>query len=164
MKKLIAILSIVALFAACTNNQEENKTETTEETVMVDSTVFGENITIEKVADARRLPSLMESTQQKDVKLIGEVVNVCQMSGCWLDIDIGNNQVVHVTFKDEAFVVPKDLAGRMVMIDGIASTEILSVDMQKKIAADEGKPQTEIDNIQNPVTEYYFEAKGLAIK
>lgn len=164
MKKLIAILSIVALFAACTNNQEESKTKTTDETVVVDPNVFGDAIIIEHVADARRLPSLMESAQQKEVKLIGQVESVCQSSGCWLDISIGNNQVVHVTFKDEAFVVPKDLAGKMVMIEGIASTEILSVDMQKKIAADEGKSQNEIDKIQNPVTEYYFEAKGLTIK
>ena len=164
MKKLIIILTIVALFTACENSQVESKTKISDETAAINPNAFGEDITLENVADAQRLPMLMESTEGKEIRLIGKVESVCQMSGCWLDIDIGNNQIVHVTFKDEAFVVPKNIAGKTVIVEGVASTEILSVDMQKKIAADEGKSQNEISKIQSPVNEYYFEAKGLIIK
>lgn len=165
MKKLLAILTIVALFTACENSQEKNaSTESTETTTQNNPNVFGNEIIMEKVADCRRLPGLLDSTTSVEIKLIGSIADVCQASGCWLDLDMGDNQFIHVTFKDEAFVVPKDIAGKTAIIEGIGTKELISVDMQKKAAKSEGLSQKEIDAITSPITEYSIEATGVTIK
>lgn len=173
MKKLLFIfISLIVLSSCITGPKEDDKstkaanTTNTEADVTIseNSNSFGEVVILDKAADARRLPIFMESVNEKEVKLIGVVKEVCQMSGCWLDMDIGNDQVVHVTFKNEAFVVPKDLAGTAILVKGIATKEVLPVEMLKKMALDEGKTQKEIDAIKSPETEYYLEAVGLNLR
>ncbi len=165
MRKLLLILLAFAFFTACENTPEKNNgKETIEEVIEKDPNIFGKEIVLDKVADSRRLPSLMETTNTLGIKLIGKVNDVCQASGCWLDMDLGDNQYIHVTFKDENFVVPKNIAGKTIVIDGIAKKELVSVEMQKKAAKSEGLSQKEIDAIASPKTEYYFEATGIIIK
>ncbi len=146
------------------NNSKESKTMPKGRVEVADLTVFGNDIAIDKAADVRRLTSLLGDNTNLNVKLIGKVENVCQASGCWLDMDLGDGKTLHVTFKDEAFVVPKDMAGKIVLIEGVATTEIVPVDLQKKIAKDEGLSQKEINAITSPATEYYFETTGVVIK
>ncbi|NQU35778.1 MAG: DUF4920 domain-containing protein [Bacteroidetes bacterium] len=165
MKKLLALLTIVTLFTACENSQEKNASqESTETTSQKNPNAFGKEIIMEKVADCRRLPGLLDTTTSVEIKLIGSIADVCQASGCWLDLDMGDNQYIHVTFKDEAFVVPKDIADKTAIIEGVGTKELVSVDMLKKAAKSEGLSQKEIDAIQFPTTEYNFEAVGVTIK
>ena len=159
------INTLCGSITACEDSPEKDKTkESVVEVTQKDPNIFGKEIIFDKVADYRRLPSLMETTNTIDTKLIGEVNDVCQASGCWINMDIGNNQYIHITFKDEAFVVPKDLTGKSVVIEGVATKELVSVELQKKAAKSEGLSQEEVDAITSPKTEYYFEAVGLNIK
>lgn len=165
MKKLLVILSIIAITTACNSNQEKTvKKEMPKSTMEKKANIYGETITSDKIGDIRRLPTMLESKNSVEAAFIGPVVEVCQASGCWLDIDLGNNEVVHVTFKDEAFVVPKNLAGSSVVIEGTGTKEIISIEMQQKAAKAEGLSQKEINAISTPVTEYYFEATGISKK
>lgn len=169
MKNLIYILAIALFIASC-------GTDSTKETKKVENnlikkavpgenlTIYGESVTKEGAADAMRVPSLLTNTNEKNVKVIGKVVDVCQSSGCWIELDLGNNQVLHVTFKDEAFVVPKDLTGKTVLMDGTVSKEELSVNMLKKMAEEKGLSKSEIDKITEPGVEYSYEAIGVVVK
>lgn len=162
MKKLLIILSIIAISTACNNNQEKAVTKQMPKTAVVKKTnTYGQDIKSDKIGDIHRLPALLEANNSVEVNFVGPVKEVCQASGCWLDIDLGNDEVVHVTFKDEAFVVPKDLAGSMVIIEGVGTKEIISIEMQKKAAKSEGQSQKDIDAINTPLTEYYYEATGV---
>ncbi len=170
MKKLLAILSVFVIITSCGNNHEENKTKDFPKKTIVNNAnksvnnVYGRDIQSKKIGDIRRLPGLLESEAKVEVNFTGIVKEVCQSSGCWMDIDLGNGEVVHVTFKDEAFVVPKDLAGKPVVIEGVGTKDMISVEMQKKAAIAEGKSQKEIDAITTPITEYYYEATGVLVK
>lgn len=53
----------------------------------------------------------------KAVRLEGTIERVCRNKGCWLELKQGT-QSVHVTFADYAFFVPKDSAGRAVVLEG----------------------------------------------
>jgi len=168
MKKLLYFLAITIILASCGNNTQQDadnaqKPLPKKEIPGNNLKSYGDNVELKGAADATRLPSMLEGINEKEIKVIGKVVDVCQSSGCWLDIDLGNNTVMHVTFKDEAFVVPKDITGKVILMDGVASKEMLSVDMLKKMAADEGKTQSEIDKITEPGIEYSYEAKGVSI-
>jgi len=52
----------------------------------------------------------------------GTAVEICQKKGCWMDIKDGED-LITVRFKDYAFFMPKDGAGRNAKIQGIFSKE-----------------------------------------
>ena len=54
----------------------------------------------------------------------GVIDKVCQQMGCWMEIAPKSGDAgMHVTFKDEAFVVPKDCSGRTARLFGRVSVE-----------------------------------------
>lgn len=125
---------------------------------------FGEIITLENAKPAQELPDLLEGKETVEVKLTGEVSSVCQMSGCWMDVDIGDEEIVHVTFKDDGFLMPKDAAGKTAVIEGVATYEEIPIKMLKHLAEDDGKSQEEIDAITEPKMEYTLVAKGVILE
>ena len=170
MKNLFSVSLVIALFivfsSCCNQEGEKNNKNTHEKSVKLTSSLgsFGEVITPEDAIMANKLPELLEGKESFEVKLIGEVATVCKMSGCWMDISLGNGEIVHVTFKDDAFVMPKDIVGKTATIEGIGSYEEIPVNMLKLIAEDEGKSQDEIDKIIEPKMEYSFIAHGVVIE
>ena len=125
---------------------------------------FGAEITAENAIPASELPGLLVDKEQVNAKLAGDIQAVCQMSGCWMDVAMDNGEIIHVTFKEDAFVLPKDAAGKSTVIEGVGSFEEIPVSMLKHLAEDEGKSQEEIDNITEPKMEYVFVAHGVIIK
>jgi hypothetical protein len=51
------------------------------------------------------------------VRLEGTIERVCRNKGCWLELKQGE-QSVHVTFEGYSFFVPRDAAGRRVVLEG----------------------------------------------
>jgi hypothetical protein len=166
MKKYLVLIATILVITSCQNNTIKNKSDSgnTEIINTVAGKVFGNKIANKEISNAESLAIALENKDKKGLKLEGKVDAVCQMTGCWLNMDIGNHKTVHVTFKDEAFTIPKDVAGRTAVIEGVASKEIITVDELKKAAEAEGKPQAEIDAITQAEAEYYFEADGVTIK
>jgi hypothetical protein len=68
---------------------------------------------------AAKLESVLARPEDgQKVRLEGTVKAVCRNKGCWLELAQGDRSI-HVTFKDYAFFVPKDGAGRTVVAEGI---------------------------------------------
>lgn len=53
----------------------------------------------------------------QNVRLEGTIERVCRNKGCWLELKQGD-QSVHVTFEGYSFFVPRDAAGRRVVLEG----------------------------------------------
>ena len=51
------------------------------------------------------------------VRLEGTIERVCRNKGCWLELKQGEESV-HVTFEGYSFFVPRDAAGRRVVLEG----------------------------------------------
>jgi len=58
---------------------------------------------------------------------------VCQHKGCWMVLTEGARSI-RVTFRDYAFFVPKDIAGKTVVVEGVLSRKLLSADEAKHYA------------------------------
>jgi hypothetical protein len=58
---------------------------------------------------------------------------VCQNRGCWMVLTEGARSV-RVTFVDYSFFVPKDIAGKTVVVEGVLSRKLLSADEAKHYA------------------------------
>jgi len=127
-------------------------------------TVLGKKFKAENVIPATELPKLLGTQDSVAVKVTGQVQQVCQAKGCWMDVKLADNSVMKVRFKDYGFFVPKDLAGKSVTINGMAYNKSVSVAEQQHYAQDAGKSATEIKAITQPKQSVTFVADGVEIK
>lgn len=126
---------------------------------------FGKKIAVEKNSiDASKIGSEMANLEKLEARVKGTVEQVCQAAGCWMKIVTDNGQSMRVTFKDYAFFVPKDIAGKKVIFEGVAQKTTTSVDHLKHYAEDAGKSKAEIAKITKPEYSITFEAEGVIVE
>ena len=99
-----------------------------------------------------------------DTKITAKVLDVCQSKGCWMILDLGEEQTARVKFKDYGFFMPKDIKGKEVIVNGKAFANELSVDELRHYAEDAGKSKEEIAAITAPVKTYSLLADGVLLK
>jgi hypothetical protein len=72
------------------------------------------------------------------VRLEGTIAAVCRNKGCWLELK-QDARSVHVTFEGYSFFVPKDSAGRPVVLEGRVRVEAAKPDEVKHLEAEGAK-------------------------
>jgi len=97
-------------------------------------------------------------------KITAKVLSVCQAKGCWMTLNLDSGSEVMVKFKDYGFFMPKDIAGKEVIVNGKAYINEVSVDELRHYAEDAGKTAEEIAAINEPKKTYSFEADGVLLK
>ncbi len=163
MKKLIFVSLIgTALLTSCGNNSDGNDNKT----ALKDTTLkyFGDTITLDGALAADQLNTSINGKDSLKIKLAGKIESVCQKKGCWMKMNIGTNQEMMVRFKDYGFFVPKDAAGKEVVIEGVAFHDTTKVAELQHYAEDAGKSKEEIAKITEPEINISFEAHGVIIK
>lgn len=164
LKKISLWLIAVAMLAACGQNHSQtvdpNSTDPTK-----DGKHFGAIITKDNAIAYDEVMGKMAGIDSLNMKVTGKVSEVCQKKGCWMTLvsDQPGQPEMRVTFKDYAFFMPKDLAGKRVVVDGYAYVETTSVDVLRHYAEDAGKSKEEIAAITQPKREVSFEASGVVI-
>lgn len=126
---------------------------------------FGEPITAKKAISYDQMLKQMQGQEKINVKVRGTVENVCQAKGCWMNLVSENNNAekMMVQFKDYGFFMPKDIAGREVIVDGYAYYEVTPVDELRHYAEDAGKSPEEIAKITEPLKKLKFMAHGVLL-
>lgn len=170
MIKKVYLLTIGLAFSlvAC-NSADVNESPT--ETASMDgkkelaANQFGEAIDAQGAIPYAALLEQMQGSDSLSVKVKGKVEEVCQAKGCWMNImpEQADAEGMVVKFKDYGFFVPKDIAGREVIMQGYAFREVTPVDELQHLAKDAGKPQEEIDQITEPKIELKFLASGVLL-
>ena len=159
----LTLLVSTMLLMSCGNDpQNENSDKNNADSTAV--AIFGDTITESDAVALTELESKLKGQDSLAIKLVGKITDVCQKKGCWMMMDLGNNKTIRVTFKDYAFFVPKDAAGKTAVIDGFAYTDTVSVAQLKHYAEDAKKSKEEIEAITAPEINTSFEAKGVLIK
>lgn len=161
---LVALLVLAGCKEKTTEQATEAEVETTEE-IAANYQSFGEQINDQGVSDKAAMLEQYHNMKEGDtvaMKFRSKVNSVCQMKGCWMRLDLGDEEV-HVTFKDYGFFVPMDIAEEEVIVEGIAYVEMTDVDTLKHFAEDAGKPQEEIDAITEPQLTYAFLSSGVLL-
>ncbi|WP_422105368.1 DUF4920 domain-containing protein [Winogradskyella sp.] len=166
MKKIFLILAMSLVVFSC-----KNETKATEENVEdakqeIAYASFGMEI---NDADALSADRMMEhykglkAGDTVDTKMKGTIIDVCSKKGCWMKLDMGNDQQVMVKFKDYGFFMPLNAEGDVV-VNGKAFVTETSVDELRHYAEDAGKSKEEIAAITEPKFEYQFLADGVLLK
>jgi len=163
MRKYLTFLLIGLLVFAC-KGQANKETETGQEATY---SSFGKEIIADDAIAATSMAQHYQTMKVGDSinsKMIGKVNEVCQSKGCWMKVDLEDGNEVMVKFKDYEFFVPKDIAGKEVIINGKAFVNEVPVDEQRHYAEDAGKSKDEIAAITEPKTTFSFEADGVLLK
>ena len=161
MNKLLIIIALVGFsLGSCKNTDAQKISDGTADTH------YGKKITADDAITIDAAIAQLSSQDSLVTKLKGKVESVCQVKGCWMNLlpEDGNAEnSIFVKFKDYAFFMPLDLAGKEVVIEGVAYREVTSVDELRHYAEDEGLPKEEIEKITEPKEELKFMANGVVI-
>ena len=125
---------------------------------------FGKKINEKSAIEAAQLPNKMGTKESMNAKVTGTVESVCQAKGCWMKVKMDNGETMRVTFKDYGFFVPKDIAGKTVVVEGVAEKKTTPVAELRHYAEDAGKSKEEIAKITDPQNELAFVADGVIVK
>lgn len=160
MKNVLLACICVFLLNSC-----KNKTDRQAQEVVYKS--FGKEIISDDAVDATYMASKYKTMQVGDtinLKMAAKVNSVCQAKGCWMRVNLEDGNEVMVKFKDYGFFMPKDIAGKDVIINGNAFIEEVSVDDQRHYAEDAGKTAEDVAKITQPKRTLSFQADGVLIK
>jgi len=126
--------------------------------------LYGATFTESNVMEAKDLSTKMgSSTNMPNVVVKGKIAQVCQAEGCWIKLKNDAGEDVFVKFKDHAFLIPKDLAGKQAVVFGTAVKKTVSVEERRHLAEDAGASKEDISAITEPREELRIEATGIRI-
>ncbi len=149
MKRIFLLIAIATFAFSCDNATKKDVNPSENMEIAMNSESFGDEITDAKAMTKEEMIKKFASLKPGDtvpVKFKTEVKAVCASKGCWMRLDMGEDEAM-VKFKDYGFFMPKDIAGDNVIVEGLAFVEEMSVDDQRHYAEDAGKSKEEIQLI-----------------
>jgi len=167
MRKIATLIALSLIFMACKNEKSSEEAEVFVENNSTTYASFGNKISKENTltgAEAQEKFNALKPGDTLVMKFTTSINSVCKMKGCWMILDLPEEESVRVTFKDYGFFVPKDSENTIVIVEGKAFLNELSVEDQKHYAEDEGKSETEIATITSPEISKAFIANGVLLK
>lgn len=171
MRNTLQALLLICFFTIMMGCEQKKNQQASEEAVPDEAIAeeptgneFGEPVDVSSAISLSALESTMgDKTTRDGLTVTGKVTEVCQKKGCWMKLEKENGEAMRVTFKDYALFMPKDIAGKDVVIRGKAYSDTVTVDVLRHFAEDAGKSQAEIEAITEPEIALAFEADGVVI-
>jgi hypothetical protein len=166
MKAIFRLLLIVLVTVSCKNETKETPNNSQENSDLAYTSV-GIRISDKEAMLASTASEQYETMIIGDTmptKMMAKVIEVCQSKGCWMKLNLEDGNEVMVKFKDYGFFMPKDIAGKEVIVNGIAFVNEVPVDEQQHYAKDAGKSDEDIAVITTSKKTFSFEADGVLIK
>jgi hypothetical protein len=122
---------------------------------------FGKKTTSKGAITIDQLASIVKD-KATTVKVKGTVSDVCTKEGCWLKLKTADGDMM-VKMKDHSFLVPLDLNGKEIVVQGTAKIKTTTVKELQHYAEDAGKSEEEINAITEPKKEIVISAIGLLV-
>ncbi|MFC0605321.1 DUF4920 domain-containing protein [Winogradskyella pulchriflava] len=166
MKKIILFLAVGLVIISCKNEAKEVETKVEEVKEEIAYASYGMEINDVDALTSERMMEHYKGMKAGDTvptKMKAKIIEVCSKKGCWMTLDMGEENEVMVKFKDYGFFMPLDAKGDVV-VNGLAYVAETPVDELKHYAEDAGKSKEEIDAITEPKLEYHFLADGVLLK
>lgn len=168
MKKysLLCLSFFLLLVFSCNGPSQQHETarETETDVPELPEGHYGMMITEEGAVEATSLPELMTDTSSLDLKLHGHIASSCKHSGCWMNVTVGEDKTMTVTFAEGDYTIPLDAEGSEVIFEGTAHKELVPVERLQNYARDEGLTKEEVEKITEPEWEYTFVARGVILR
>lgn len=157
-------LFFLFLVAVACQNAPQHTTQKEADKIVPPTGNFGVEVSRDNAMHADGIPALFTSSDSVEATIFGKISASCKHSGCWMDLDMGNGDAIHITFIDESFTIPLDAAGKNAVAEGIAIRELIPVEKLQNYAREDGKSEEEVAAITEPVYAYEFIATGVLIE
>ncbi len=167
MKKMIICFVVFLLSIGCGTPVKKKEFFNLSDISKEDYLSFGDEITFGNINYSNVMRDIykdMNAGDTIDVVFRSVVNSVCKAKGCWMKVNIGDDDEVMIKFKDYGFFVPKDIENDTVIIKGKAFVNELSIEEQRHLALDAQKSKEQINAITTPQKTYSFLADAVLIK
>lgn len=154
MKKLIFFSLIV--FSLSASAQQKEKVPAAKDVVYGQVSEEKSPVSVDELSS-----KLADNTFAGQIK--GKVVEVCKAEGCWIRLQKADGTTMMVRAKDHAFLMPENIVGKTVLVEGNATVKETSEEMRKHYAEDAGKSKKEIEKIKGSEKSVEFDAKGVKV-
>ncbi|MFN0103475.1 MAG: DUF4920 domain-containing protein [Bryobacteraceae bacterium] len=126
---------------------------------------FGKGLTLKEATPLATLLSTPEDYVGKMVQVKGKVTEVCQMMGCWVQIQDGDKGL-RVKVKDGEIMFPKNGAGRKAVAEGVFKK--IDLNKQQAVAwakheAEERGQKFDASKITDGMTMYQIQGTGAVL-
>ena len=154
MKKLlVAALAILLCGILIAQTDEVNK--------------LGAEITLAEKTNISDILSSPEDFLDKKVLVEGEVLDVCKMMGCWMDIQSGvEGEKIKIKVKDGDIIFPVEAIGKTALVEGkvykLELTQEEATEYYQHIAEENDK-EFDSSTVTGPVTLYQIKGLGAEI-
>lgn len=162
MRVIFFVISIAIFAISCQVNKQYQKLKVAE-----NYHIYGDTIIVTNGEELTAVNDLYKELALGDTittTITAKVTEVCKKKGCWMKLDLNQDQDVMVRFKDYGFFVPEDILGKEVILEGMAFVDQVSVEDQQHYASDAGESKEEIAKITTPKNTYTFQAIGVLTK
>jgi len=168
MRNYFILFALLLAIVGCkTETKKDEAVEAAEERAKeISYKPFGKEIIANDAMASKSMIAKYRTLKAGDsipAKVTLKVKEVCQAKGCWMTADLGDGNEIMVKFKDYGFFMPKDIAGELVIVNGMAYVKEVPVEEQRHYAEDKGASKEEIEAITEPKRTYSFEADGVLL-
>jgi hypothetical protein len=151
MNKLIILLF---LFSAVASYSQTDK--------------YGKEISLKDKTPISKILAQPEEFVGKTVLVEGEVLDVCAMAGCWMELKSdAENQKVKIKVKDGDIVFPVEAKGKTALVEGtvykIELTKEEAVEYYEHVAEEQGN-EFDAASVTGAITIYQIKGIGAKIK
>jgi len=136
-------------------------------TVFAQTEKLGREITLKDKTSISKILENPEEFLDKTVLVEGEILDVCSMAGCWMELKSdAENQKIKIKVKDGDIVFPVEAKGKTAVVEGtvykINLTKEEALEYYEHVATEQGvafDPST----VTGPVTIYQIKGLGAEI-
>lgn len=128
---------------------------------------YGKEISLTEKTSISKILAQPEEYIGKTVLVEGEILEVCAMAGCWMELKSdAENQKVKIKVKDGDIVFPLEAKGKSALVEGtvyqIDLTKEEAIEYYEHVAVEQG---TEFDAsaVTGPITLYQIKGIGAEI-
>ena len=108
MKLVTAALAAAIALAACTDAPEKP---------VFEGEPYGEKLTLTELTPVSAILETPADYLGRKVLVQGQVVEVCEKKGCWMDLDTGE-QEIQVKVEDDVIIFPVSAKGKTALVEG----------------------------------------------
>ena len=126
---------------------------------------FGKGLTLKEATPVATLLGTPDNYVGKVVQVKGKVTEVCQMMGCWMQIQDGE-KAIRFKVKDGEIMFPKNSAGKNAVAEGVLKK--IELNQQQAVAyakheADERGQKFDASKIKSGMTMYQIQGTGAVL-
>ena len=124
--------------------------------------VFGTKPDTTAMMPAYKVEAFMGKRTRLITTLRGKVIEVTKPKGGWFNVDAGKGKVIRAHFQNVGITLPKDLKGKIIIMEGVAAKQFIADDMQH-LAGDTVIVKKQRRPKPAPKRSLVFEVKGLMV-